>query len=139
MSTKVDYEIIPRRGVGLVNLGDDRADVRELLGPGTSAASPLGCVVKDRYWDHGLVLSFNEDEKLVRIAVTDPAQADFAGIKLLGRSYEDVLRDLRDGGHDPVEREAEIYLPNAAFGAWTSAPGNPSLPVSAVVIYESPQ
>lgn len=137
ISTEIDYEIIPFTGIGLANLGDDRSEIRDVLGRCASECSPLGRVVRDHYWDHGLVLTFDGEEKLVRIAIMEPAEARFDGIKLLGRPYEAVLGDLQGKGHEVAEREAEIYLPKLGFGAWTSRHGNPSLPVSAVVIYGS--
>ncbi|MDQ1008795.1 hypothetical protein QFZ82_003280 [Streptomyces sp. V4I23] len=81
----------------------------------------------------GVVLSYDVDGSVVRIAFTGRTSLGHAGVPLLGRPRGAVREQARDQGLRVVDREAELVFPDAGFSVLTARDGD-GLPTTAVVL-----
>ncbi|MGN9792214.1 hypothetical protein ACTMTU_14120 [Streptomyces sp. OZ13] len=126
-------EVVAHRGIGPVRLGSARADMRRLLGGGIGSVPEFGGAGQDNFFEAGIVLTYDADETVVRLAFTRPASVGHGGVSLLGRPMSDVRADALARRMRFVEREAELFFPDAGFGVLTARDA-PDLPTTAVVL-----
>ncbi|MGX1505608.1 UNVERIFIED_CONTAM: hypothetical protein RKD43_004233 [Streptomyces graminofaciens] len=125
-------EVVAHRGIGPVRLGSARADMRRLLGGGIGSVPEYGGAAQDNFFEAGVVLTYDADETVVRIAFTRPASVGHGGVPLLGRPMGDVRADALARRMRIVEREAELFFPDGGFSVLTARDA-PDLPTTAVV------
>ncbi|MFF8283548.1 hypothetical protein ACF06W_12575 [Streptomyces albus] len=130
------HRLLPFEGTETVRLGQDRRSLRARLGA-TLACGPDGHGAgTDRYFDHGLELTFDSDDRLVTLAIGytgHKGTATLAGVQLLDRPYAQVAADLARAGIRVVRGELSAELPDHGIRLHMQAPTNPELPVVAVV------
>jgi hypothetical protein len=100
------FEVIPGEGIPEARFGESRAVHRERLGDHVSFDRPPGDV-QDSYYDMTLVLSYDVEDRLVAIDISDPLPVFWNGISLVDRPLGEVLQDLADSGFRPDEFEWE--------------------------------
>ncbi|MFJ8072698.1 hypothetical protein ACIQ7Q_01830 [Streptomyces sp. NPDC096176] len=89
--------------------------MRRLLGGGTGSVPEFGGARQNNFFEAGVVLTYEADETVVRIAFTRPASVGHGGVPLLGRPMSDVRADVLARRMRLVEREAELFFPDAGF------------------------
>ncbi|MFP1628341.1 hypothetical protein ACLB9X_24965 [Streptomyces sp. 5K101] len=111
--------VVPHKGIGPVRLGAGRDAVRRLLGGGIGSVPEFGAAFQDTFFC-GVVVSYDADETVVRIAFTGRTSVDHDGVTLLGRPRRDVRAQAAEAGLRVVDREAELVFPDAGFGVLTA-------------------
>ncbi|NWF30703.1 hypothetical protein HW130_31415 [Streptomyces sp. PKU-EA00015] len=124
--------VVPHQGIGPVRLGAGRGEMRRLLGGGIGSVPEFGAAFQDTFFC-GVVLSYDVDGSVVRIAFTGRTSLGHGGVPLLGRPHGDVREQARDQGLRVVDREAELVFPDAGFSVLTARDGD-GLPTTAVVL-----
>ncbi|MFI2373073.1 hypothetical protein [Streptomyces sp. NPDC018833] len=127
-----EVAVLPHRGIGPVRLGAGRGDMRRLLGGGIGSVPEFGAASQDTFFS-GVVLSYDADETVVRIAFTGRTSVDHDGVPLLGRPRRDVRARATEVGLRVLDREAELVFPDAGFSVLTARDGD-GLPTTAVVL-----
>ncbi|MFC4909681.1 hypothetical protein [Actinomadura gamaensis] len=146
MSEQAGWRIVPFKGLdgmvpGDVRLGEERAVLTarfsaafgERLGEVRAfrkAAWQLG--LSDQYVDGGLILHYDDRDRLIYIELFEPAPVVHNDVPLLGRPYGDVLHDLRRAGEHVVEDTDGCDLPDAGFNLSAS---DADEPVTCVGVY----
>ncbi|MFG7942623.1 hypothetical protein [Streptomyces cacaoi] len=131
------HRIVPHRGTDTVRLGEDRSALRARLGPALQSTPEYGGAAQDWYYEHGLVLTFDADDRLTTLVVSYVGRRGTAlldGIPLLDRPYEDVAADLAAAGIPLTARELAADLPDHGVTLHLVARTNPAPPVAAVVL-----
>jgi hypothetical protein len=126
-------EVVAHRGIGPVRLGAARADMRRLLGGGIGSVPEFGGARQDNFFAAGVVLTYAADGTVVRIAFTPPASVGHGGVPLLGRPMSDVRAHALAQRMRVVDREAELFFPDAGFSV-LSARDAVGVPTTAVVL-----
>ncbi|ATW50155.1 hypothetical protein [Streptomyces peucetius] len=124
--------VLPHRGIGAVRIGAARSAMRRLLGPGIGSVPEFGAAWQDTFFS-GVVLAYDADETVVRIAVTGRTSVGHDGVPLLGRPRRDVRAQATEAGLRVLDREAELVFPDAGFSVLTARDGD-ALPTTAVVL-----
>jgi hypothetical protein len=90
------WELIANVGSTELKLGDPRAAVRERFGePRTFRRTP-DAPETDQFVEAGLLVTYDNDERVTFIEFTPPASPTIAGVTMVGRCLGDVLAELRD-------------------------------------------
>ncbi|WP_330186403.1 hypothetical protein KZZ52_23290 [Dactylosporangium sp. AC04546] len=140
----LSHVVRPGHGIGLVALGEARADVRRRLHEAMTHIAPPGSrePVEDLFWDDGLVVQYDDRERVNRILVVKADEVSYAGVNLmpgLTVPYDVVRQTLLAHGHPIVDRELGLELDGTGIQLWL---GNTQtewpLPVSAVVVSKLP-
>ncbi|MFD7442324.1 hypothetical protein [Streptomyces sp. NPDC059909] len=126
-------EVVRFQGIGPVRLGSARSDMRRLLGGGIGSVPEFGAARQDNFFSSGVVLSYDADETVVRMAFTGRAPVGHSGVRLLGRPRRDVRAHALEQGLHVVDREAELVFPDAGFSVLTARDAD-DLPTSAIVL-----
>jgi hypothetical protein len=69
----------------------------------------------DHYVDGGLILHYDDRDRLVHLEMYEPAMVRYDGVPLLGRPYGEVLADLRALDCRLVEDDSGHEAPDAGF------------------------
>lgn len=131
-----EHHLVPGAGTGDVQLGQDRFALRATLGPAMQSVPGHGGASEDWYHEHGLVLTFDAEDRLTTLAVSyvgREGRAWLSGVQLLGRPYEDVVGDLQEQGIRVEPGELAARLPDHGFTLLLRGYGNPAMPVGAVL------
>ncbi|MEO3784062.1 hypothetical protein ABGB12_12070 [Actinocorallia sp. B10E7] len=131
-----EHVLVSGEGTPTVRLGQDRWELRERLGPALQSVPSYGGAAQDWYFDHGLILTFDEDERLKTLVigyVGAKGTARFGDVRLLGRPYAEVAADLEARGVRVEPGELCGVVPEHGFTLSLLGRKNPVLPVSAVV------
>lgn len=131
-----DHRLVSREGTELVRLGQDKQELRRLLGPAMQSRPDYGGETQDWYFDHGLILDFDASDRLARLAigfVGVRGTARFRGVPLLDRPYAEVVADLE--AQDVRVEHGELIgrVPDHGFALLLHGHQNPAMPVCAVV------
>ncbi|GGU44787.1 hypothetical protein GCM10010211_05540 [Streptomyces albospinus] len=113
--------------------GDDLGEVR------TFRKAPWSTGLSDHYPEGGLILHFDDRERLVHLEAFDPAPVWYDGLPLTGRRYPDVLADLRERGCRLIEDgdgDDGVEAPDAGFHL--TAPHGPDDLVDCVGLFRRP-
>ncbi|WP_433680535.1 hypothetical protein [Nocardia sp. CA-119907] len=106
------HVLIPHVGIELAQLGDGRDELRERLGGCFESVSPYGPAAVDSYIAHGLELGFDENDHMISIAISSPAESvAYEGVELYHRPYPDVVADLAARGTDVEHGELIMRAP----------------------------
>ena len=127
---------VPGEGTRTVRLGQNRWELRERLGPALQSVPAYGGAAQDWYFDHGLVLTFDEDERLRTLVVSyvgGKGAALFDGVQLLDRPYSEVAADLEARGVRVESGELCGVASGHGFRLSMLGRQNPAMPVAAVV------
>ncbi|MCO5968446.1 Rossmann-fold NAD(P)-binding domain-containing protein [Actinoallomurus soli] len=136
-----EHRLVSGRGTETVRLGQSRQELRALLGPALQSVPPYGGTAQDWYFDHGLILTFDEDSRLTTLVigyVGVSGTAWFEDVQLLGRGYAEVTADLAARG---VRVEQEVLggrVPEHGFSLSLLGLQNPAMPIAAVVFRADP-
>jgi hypothetical protein len=128
------YTVIPRHGLEGLALGTPRDEVRATRGPGVGFAP--WPAASDSFFDEGLEVEYDAQDRTERITVTRAAAARLGDVNLLPsspRTIADVRAALESAGHQVAEAEAALILPELGVEVWTARPG-PKRPVCAVSV-----
>jgi hypothetical protein len=134
------HDVRPGHGIGLVALGDARADVRRRLHAAMTHIAPPGSrePVEDLFWEDGLVVQYDDHERVSRIFVVRADAVTYAGVAIkpgLSVPYDAVRQTLLDQGHPIIDRELGLELDGTGIELWLANTQTEwPLPVSAVVI-----
>jgi hypothetical protein len=90
------WELIAKVGSAELKLGDPRAAVRERFGEARTFRRTPDAPETDQFVDAGLLVTYDNDERVTFIEFTPPASPTVAGVTMIGRSLRDVLAELRD-------------------------------------------
>lgn len=119
-----EAEVRPFRGVGGLVFGQPRQAVRVGLGKARvfrkAAYSP---VLADAYGDLGMVLEYDDFDRLWSVEVAAPRAVTLNGVGLLGRCAEEVLADLRAAGLVPRQDEDGWALPELGIALGSARGG----------------
>ncbi|MFC5748734.1 hypothetical protein [Actinomadura rugatobispora] len=130
-----EHHLVSGKGTRIVQLGQDRLRLRSVLGPAQQSRPDYGGENQDWYFDHGLILGFDGDDRLISLAISYVGRtgtAWFNGVQLLDRPYDEVVADLGAQGVR-VEREAlGGRAPEHGFALHLIGLRNPAMPVVAV-------
>lgn len=136
----LEYLAHPLRGLGPLRFGMSRTEVCAVLGAPDSTfrrdrSSESETDVFDRL---GIYVCYGTDGKCEAIELTAPSNIVLAGGLLIGRPFEDVVRELRqldpnvevdESGATAHSVGIGIYAPHAAKA--------PSLPVESAIAFSS--
>ncbi|GAA4628611.1 hypothetical protein GCM10023196_045690 [Actinoallomurus vinaceus] len=131
-----EHRLVSGQGTEMVRLGQSRQELRALLGPALQSVPPYGGAAQDWYFDHGLILTFDEASRLTTIVISYvgvEGTAWFQDVQLLGRGYAEVTADLAARG---VRVEPEALggrVPEHGFSLSLVGLQNPAMPIAAVV------
>ncbi|MGW2630146.1 hypothetical protein ACWC2K_12560 [Streptomyces chattanoogensis] len=131
------HRLVPGEGTEAVRLGEDRHELGARLGPAQQSVPEYGGAAEDWYYDHGLVLSFDADDRLTSLVITYTGvsgEAWFRGVQLLDRPYGEVVADLEAAGVRIEHGELAGRAPEHGFTLLLRGHGNPAMPVGGVVI-----
>lgn len=131
-----EHDLVSGEGTRAVRLGQDRWELRARLGPALQSVPGYGGAAQDWYFDHGLILTFDEDERLKRLVISyvgAKGTARFRDVPLLDRPYADVVADLAALGVAVEPGELCGRVPGHGFTLSLMGRQNPAMPVSAVV------
>ncbi|MQY03789.1 hypothetical protein ACRB68_18350 [Actinomadura sp. RB68] len=124
-----EHHLVSGAGTDRVRLGQDRHELRRLLGPAMQSVPSYGGAAEDWYFEHGLTLTFDEAGRLTTLVVTGPAWFD--GVRL-DRPMADVVADLTARGVAVEPFELGARVPEHGFTLQLSGLRNPAMPVTAV-------
>lgn len=99
---KHNFEIQPYIGIGIVQFGMSRGEVRTLL-PGSVSTFKKGLdaiTLTDAYDELGLHLFYDSSDRLECIDAWGPCPISYKGVQLLGVNLAHVLKGLADLGLD---------------------------------------
>jgi hypothetical protein len=131
----MSFNIIPCEGLGLIGIGDSRAEIRARLGdPVTFRRTQWGAPI-DHYPDLGLMLSFDASGGLDFIELAEPAEVFFNGVALLNRSYRGVIAELGRNGIVGVEDDFGVEFRDLCFSLFTQMPGEDGSRVEGVSVF----
>ncbi len=131
-----EHHLVPGEGTRSVRLGQDRWALRALLGPALQSVPAYGGAAQDWYFDHGLILTFDAEEKLTTLAISyvgATGTAWFQDVPLLDRPYAEVVADLKARGVRVEPGELCGRVPSHGFALSVLGRRNPAMPVAAVV------
>ncbi|GHB20561.1 hypothetical protein GCM10010377_08170 [Streptomyces viridiviolaceus] len=128
-------EITPWIGLAGIRFGESRATLRDRLGEYRSFRRTPDTSLIDHYMEAGLMLGFDESDRLDLIECTDWAEPSLAGVRLTGRPFGDVLTELADR-HVPFELdESGCSLTGLGVSLYSPAPDEPDVDVEGVAIF----
>src|SRR2546430_470360 len=97
---------IDSRGVGDVNLGDDRKSVRGRLGSFRVFRRAPDAPETDFFVRRGVQVTYDSAGRVEFIEVMTPADPRLDGVRLLQRPVAEVIADLRAQGVECVQDES---------------------------------
>lgn len=136
----MSHDVRPGHGIDLVSLGEPRADVRRRLHDVMTRIDQPGSrtPAEDLFWEDGLVVRYDDRDRVSRIFVVKADEVSYAGINIMpGYSvpYDVVLQTLLAQGHPVIDRELGLELAGTGIQLWLSNTQTEwPLPVSAIVI-----
>lgn len=90
------WELIANLGSTELRLGDPKAAVRERFGEARTFRRTPDAPETDQFVEPGLLVTYDNDERVTFIEFTPPASPTIEGVTMIGRSLRDVLVDLRE-------------------------------------------
>jgi len=132
--------VLPGRGVGSVEFGQSRDEVRRRHNGGLCWSHPAGSrePVQDDLVEDGLVVTYGSDLRVVEIIVTRADEVMFGDVNLMSgypRTVDEVRAALVAAGHRVTESEAAVELVGTGVQVWTArADAGKPLPVSSVLM-----
>ncbi|GAA1376359.1 hypothetical protein [Catellatospora chokoriensis] len=139
-SPTLSHDVKPGHGIGLIALGEPRADVRQRLHDAMTHIGPPGSrePVEDIFWEDGLVVQYDDRERVSRILVVKADAVSYAGINIKPGytvPYDSVRQTLLAQGHPITDQELALELDGTGIQLWLANTQTEwPLPVSAVVI-----
>ena len=136
----LSHVVRPGHGIGPVALGEPRADVRRRLHAAMTHIDRPGSreSVEDLFWEDGLVVQYDDRERVSRIFVVKADEVSYAGINVMpdySVSFDTVRGTLLAQGHPIVDRELGLELDRTGIQLWQANTQTEwPLPVCAVVI-----
>ncbi|BCJ75975.1 hypothetical protein CS0771_55190 [Catellatospora sp. IY07-71] len=136
----LSHDVRPGHGIGLVSLGEPRADVRRRLHDVMTCIEKPGskAPAEDLFWEDGLVVQYDDRERVSRIFIVKADEVLYAGINIkpdYSVPYDAVRQTLLTQGHRVIDRELGLELDDTGIQLWLSNTQTEwPLPVSAVVI-----
>ncbi|MBC6456681.1 hypothetical protein [Actinomadura sp. HBU206391] len=130
-----EHRLVSMEGTEAVRLGQDRRELRGLLGPALQSRPDYGGETRDWYLEHGLVLTFDAADRLVSLVVHYAIRggtAWFRGVQLLDRPYAEVVAELEAQGVRVEPAELGGRVPDHGFALYLRGLQNPSMPIAAV-------
>ena len=131
-----EHVLVSGEGTRTVRLGQDRWELRARLGPALESVPAYGGAARDWYFDHGLILTFDEAERLRTLVISyvgAKGAACFDGVQLLGRPYAEVVADLDARGVRVEPGELCGIASGHGFTLSLLGRQNPAMPVAAVM------
>jgi hypothetical protein len=128
-------EVTPWVGLGDVRFGESRASLRNRLGEHQTFRRAANQSLIDHYLEAGLMLSFDESDRLNFIECTDWAEPSFSDVQLTGRSLAEILEDLSQSGIDCMLSESSYVLKGFGIYLYTPAPDEPDVEVQGVAVF----
>ncbi|RST19639.1 hypothetical protein E2C00_00250 [Streptomyces sp. WAC05374] len=92
-------------------------------------------MLTDHYVDLGLFLDFNDSDRLEFLEVTPVAGVFLGSVPLLGRSYREVVAELREAGLSGSEDESGVEYSDQCFALFCSAPFEDDSIVEGVTVF----
>lgn len=133
-STSAVNEVIPWVGTGCVRFGDSRKGIRERLGSFSSFRRSSGESLIDHYSSIGLMLHFDEADRLDFIVATAASGFSFSGVQLLARPLGEILADLRSRSVDFSLDGSGCVLDAYGIELYTPAPDELDIDVEGVAL-----
>ncbi|MEV0370881.1 hypothetical protein AB0I10_13770 [Streptomyces sp. NPDC050636] len=130
-----EHRLVSGEGTEAVRLGQDRWQLRGMLGPAFQSRPDHGGESQDWYPEHGLVLSFDADDRLISLVITytgPTGTAWFRDVQLLDRPYADVVAELETQGVRVEPADLAGRVTEHGFVLTLRGHGNPAMPVAAV-------
>lgn len=127
-------EVIPWVGTECVRFGDSRKEIRERLGSFSSFRRSSGESPIDHYSSIGLMLHFDEADRLDFIEATAASGLSFSGVQLLARPFGEVLADLRSRSVDFSPDGSGCVLEGYGIELYTPAPDELDIDVEGVTL-----
>ncbi|MEU6139204.1 hypothetical protein ABZ848_02465 [Streptomyces sp. NPDC047081] len=127
-------EVIPWVGTECARFGDSRKEIRERLGSFSSFRRSPGESLIDHYSSIGLMLHFDEADRLDFIEATAASGLSFSGVQLLARPFGEVLADLRSRSVDFSLDGSGCVLDGYGIELYTPAPDELDIDVEGVAL-----
>jgi hypothetical protein len=109
-------KIEPFLGVGVIRFGDTRQQVRETLQrPFETFRKNMGENATDAFDEIGLHVYYDGQDRVEFIEGFDPASLTISGLELLGRSIEDVDKELKALGHSSIPTDVGLQFDSAGI------------------------
>lgn len=124
--------------VGLLEtarFGEERGVLRERIGEFSSFVRSAGTPAVDHFAGAGLLLSFDESDRLNFIEATAASGVSYSGVTIVGRPFGEILADLRDLGVGVALDESGCALPQYGIGLYTPAPDEMDIDVEGVALH----
>ncbi|MGW0927918.1 hypothetical protein [Streptomyces sp. NPDC002644] len=131
----MSFRVIPGEGLDVARFGESRSELRKRLGKCHSFRRSDTGPLTDHYVQFGLLLDFEESDRLELIEVTSNAGVTVGGVPLFGRDYRQVIDDLSRIGFVGTEDASGIEFPKGCFALFNSAPEEEGSEVEGVTIF----
>jgi hypothetical protein len=133
----MEFAISPLEGVGDLEFGMPRNEVRRLLGDFLSfERSPEASTPCDHFKDLGAFCYYDAEDLLEAMEFAPPARPMVAGMNLLGLGFDEACATLRAAdSHVDEERDGAIAR-HLGVSVWAPlAKDNPAAPVESVLAF----
>jgi hypothetical protein len=127
-------DIIPGRGLDRASFGEDRESLRRRLGEHASFRRMAGDPPTDHFLAEGLLLSFDQEDRLNFIEATDRADLHYLGVRLTGQPFGAVIEALSERGVAVRVDASGGELEGLDVYLYTPAPDEMDVEVEAVAI-----
>lgn len=131
----MSFRIIPREGLDVAHFGELRGELRSRLGRCESFRRGAVGAPTDHYVELGLLLDFDDSDRLELVEVTPTAEVLIGDVSLLGRDYRQVVEDLRRIGIVGTEDDSGMEFSEQCFALFNSAPDEDGSEVEGVTLF----
>lgn len=131
----MSFRVIPREGLDVARFGELRRELRSRLGRCESFRRGGVGAPTDHYVELGLLLNFDDSDRLELIEVTPTAEVLIGDVSLLGRDYRQVVDDLRGIGIVGAEDDSGMEFSEQCFALFNPAPDEDGSEVEGVTLF----
>jgi hypothetical protein len=131
----VKCEIVPHKGLDVASFGEERNLVRDRLGSFVSFRRTPGGPLVDHHAVIGVIMNYDDDDRLELIELTPPADVTFQGVPLLRRRHQQVVNQLQAQGVSGKRSETGTTFAEQGFALYVPVPDDPDEDVQAVVVF----
>ncbi|GGT03864.1 hypothetical protein [Streptomyces chromofuscus] len=126
-------------GLAGIRFGESRASLRDGLGEYQSFRRTPDAPLIDHFMQAGLMLGFDEADRLNFIECTDRAEPSLSGVRLTGRPLGEVVAELSDRRVPFQLDESGCSLTGLGVSLYSPAPDELDVDVEGVAIFSRPR